>query len=98
MFSVSTNGAKILTNGANSESGDISEQRKGREEYFDKPVYLTVSGQLHLEAVCNGIAKVNLFSLFFENISKLTFLRPYLESYWKINLIIFQLNCLGVHV
>lgn len=30
-------------------------------EYFDKPVFLTVSGQLHLEAICNGISKVNIF-------------------------------------
>ena len=29
-------------------------------EYFDKPVFLTVSGQLHLEAICNGIAKVKI--------------------------------------
>jgi hypothetical protein len=30
---------------------------KPETEYFAKPVYLTVSGQLHLEAICNGIAK-----------------------------------------
>ena len=26
-------------------------------QYFEKPVYRTVSAQLHLEAICNGIAK-----------------------------------------
>ena len=31
-------------------------------EYFDKTVYLTVSGQLHLEAMCNGLGKVYNFS------------------------------------
>ena len=29
--------------------------------YFDKPVYLTVSGQLHLEAVTNGLARTYTF-------------------------------------
>lgn len=28
------------------------------EAYFDQKVYLTVSGQLHLEAVCNGLSRV----------------------------------------
>ena len=32
------------------------------EAYFDKKVYLTVSGQLHLEAMCNGLEKVYTFS------------------------------------
>jgi asparaginyl-tRNA synthetase len=30
--------------------------------YFDRNVYLTVSGQLHLEAMCNGLAKVYTFN------------------------------------
>ena len=33
-----------------------------KESYFDNQVYLTVSGQLHLEAVCNGLEKVYTFS------------------------------------
>jgi hypothetical protein len=33
--------------------------------YFDKNVFLTVSGQLHLEAMCNGIAKVYTFNQVF---------------------------------
>ena len=32
------------------------------QDYFGKDVYLTVSGQLHLEAACNGLAKVYNFS------------------------------------
>ena len=31
------------------------------EAYFDKKVYLTVSGQVHLEAICNGKEKVYTF-------------------------------------
>ncbi len=30
--------------------------------YFDKRVFLTVSGQIHLEAICNGIERVYTFS------------------------------------
>eukprot|EP00096_Caligus_rogercresseyi_P009650 TRINITY_DN3305_c0_g2_i1.p1 TRINITY_DN3305_c0_g2~~TRINITY_DN3305_c0_g2_i1.p1 ORF type:complete len:456 (+),score=78.36 TRINITY_DN3305_c0_g2_i1:92-1459(+) len=32
------------------------------EAYFDRRVYLTVSGQLHLEAMCNGLNSVYKFS------------------------------------
>ena len=34
----------------------------GGSSYFNKDVYLTVSGQLHLEAICNGISRVYNFS------------------------------------
>ena len=43
------------------ESGRTEKKTETTEkssEYFDKPVFLTVSGQLHLEAICNGISKV----------------------------------------
>ena len=32
------------------------------QAYFDKKVFLTVSGQLHLEAMCNGLEQVYTFS------------------------------------
>ncbi len=37
-------------------------KQEDSEVYFDQNVFLTVSGQLHLEAICNGIAKVYTFS------------------------------------
>ena len=45
----------------------IAKMRKDPKEtdsrvYFDKDVYLTVSGQLHLEAVANGLGRVYNFS------------------------------------
>ena len=36
-------------------------KRPDSEAYFDKAVYLTVSGQLHLEAVTNGLMKTYTF-------------------------------------
>jgi aspartyl/asparaginyl-tRNA synthetase len=38
-------------------------KKKTDSEYFEKPVYLTVSGQLHLEAICNGIAQAGNLNL-----------------------------------
>jgi len=57
-----------------------SERRDG--EYFDKPVYLTVSGQLHLEAACNGIAKVYTFNPAFRAEKGRT--RRHLSEFWMV--------------
>ena len=45
----------------NNDAPNASDEKS--PHYFDKPVFLTVSGQLHLEAVCNGIHKVILLNL-----------------------------------
>lgn len=52
------------------------------DEYFDKQVYLTVSGQLHLEAVCNGIAKVYTFNPAFRAEKGRT--RRHLSEFWMV--------------
>ena len=46
-----------IDNGKEASAGTAEET-----EYFSKTVFLTVSGQLHLEAVCNGLGKVYNFS------------------------------------
>ncbi|XP_078323918.1 asparaginyl-tRNA synthetase-like isoform X1 [Crassostrea virginica] len=38
------------------------DDKVSEQDFFQKPVYLTVSGQLHLEAVASGISKVYTFS------------------------------------
>jgi len=52
------------------------------QEYFDKAVYLTVSGQLHLEAVCNGISKVYTFNPAFRAEKGRT--RRHLSEFWMV--------------
>ncbi len=58
----------VLTENDCEAGGDVFEVSapllEGQEEddYFGKKVFLTVSGQLHLEAVCNGLGKVYNFS------------------------------------
>eukprot|EP00088_Acartia_fossae_P033370 TRINITY_DN3415_c0_g1_i1.p1 TRINITY_DN3415_c0_g1~~TRINITY_DN3415_c0_g1_i1.p1 ORF type:complete len:467 (+),score=58.53 TRINITY_DN3415_c0_g1_i1:42-1442(+) len=61
---------------------DNSKQVSGKEEYFDKPVYLTVSGQLHLEAICNGISKVYTFNPAFRAEKGRT--RRHLSEFWMV--------------
>ena len=46
---------KSISNKMKKENSSID------EAYFDKKVYLTVSGQVHLEAICNGKEKVYTF-------------------------------------
>jgi len=55
-FTMSKDGSSIGT-GEDSSVGAVKET-----EYFSKTVFLTVSGQLHLEAACNGLCKVYNFS------------------------------------
>ena len=53
VFNIDTKHNKVVN-----ETKEITKAEKVNDEYFDKQVYLTVSGQLHLEAICNGISKV----------------------------------------
>ena len=50
--------------------------------YFNKNVYLTVSGQLHLEAMCNGISRVYNFSPAFRAESGRS--RRHLSEFWMV--------------
>ena len=50
--------------------------------YFGKDVYLTVSGQLHLEAICNGMTRVYNFSPVFRAEHGQT--RKHLSEFWMV--------------
>jgi len=50
--------------------------------YWDMPVHLTVSGQLHLEAMCNGLAKVYNFNPAFRAERGRT--RRHLAEFWMV--------------
>jgi len=65
----------------NTNNSPISGEEKS-PHYFDKPVFLTVSGQLHLEAVCNGIHKVYTFNPAFRAEKGRT--RRHLSEFWMI--------------
>jgi len=66
----------------NSIPEDLKVKLKKKEEYFDKPVYLTVSGQLHLEALCNGIKKVYSINPAFRAEKGRT--RRHLSEFWMV--------------
>ncbi|KAK7476953.1 hypothetical protein BaRGS_00031812 [Batillaria attramentaria] len=46
---------------SDTEAGSQTESEGKRKPFFNNPAYLTVSGQLHLEAVASAIAKVYSF-------------------------------------
>lgn len=50
--------------------------------YWDMPVHLTVSGQLHLEAMCNGLARVYNFNPAFRAERGRT--RRHLAEFWMV--------------
>ena len=55
---------------------------KGEENYFGRDVYLTVSGQLHLEAICNGISPTYNFSPVFRAENGKS--RKHLSEFWMV--------------
>jgi len=57
-------------------------QNQDEGPYWDKPVHLTVSGQLHLEAICNGVSKVYTFNPAFRAERGRT--RRHLSEFWMI--------------
>ena len=75
----------LLTTNDCEGGGDVftvTAPKKGEETYWDQPVFLTVSGQLHLEAMCNGIAKVYTFNPAFRAERGRT--RRHLSEFWMV--------------
>ena len=60
----------------------VTPREAGEEQYWDSPVHLTVSGQLHLEALCNGISRVYTFNPAFRAERGRT--RRHLAEFWMI--------------
>ena len=65
---------------AEEEEPEFKSDMKDDLHYFDKNVYLTVSGQLHLEAICNGVSRVYNFSPAFRAESGRS--RRHLSEFW----------------
>ena len=63
-------------------SSNVEILDSGESSYFNQDVYLTVSGQLHLEAVCNGISRVYNFSPAFRAEHGRS--RRHLSEFWMI--------------
>ena len=58
--------------------------------YWESPVHLTVSGQLHLEAMCNGLSKVYNFNPAFR--AEMGRTRRHLAEFWMIEAEIAFIN------
>ena len=76
----------LLTTNDCEGGGDVftvsAPKKDGEESYWDQPVFLTVSGQLHLEAICNGIARVYTFNPAFRAERGRT--RRHLSEFWMV--------------
>ena len=76
----------LLTTNDCEGGGDVftvaAPKKEGEESYWDQPVFLTVSGQLHLEAICNGIARVYTFNPAFRAERGRT--RRHLSEFWMV--------------
>ena len=59
-----------------------SNEQFDSDYYFNKRVYMTVSGQLHLEAICNGISQVYNFSPAFRAETGRS--RRHLSEFWMV--------------
>ena len=85
MFSVQRASAELIKSNDETLTPNISDEldsSQQRSSYFNKEVYLTVSGQLHLEAICNGISRVYNFSPAFRAESGKT--RRHLSEFWMV--------------
>ncbi|KAK7067705.1 hypothetical protein SK128_023428 [Halocaridina rubra] len=71
VFTVKVPNAKII-----SKDDDLE------EHFFDRPVFLTVSGQLHLEAMASGLSKVYNFSPTFRAENSQS--RRHLSEFWMV--------------